>query len=113
MADVLGKGVHDGLVQVLDHAVVRAVDVNGHVGHGPGRAAVETGDRDRAETVVAGPGQRVHDVPRAAGRRHGDEHVTRPGLGLQLVHEDFVVADVVAIAVSTSTFVDRLSTCGA
>ena len=67
LADVLGQRVHDGLVQVLDDAVIRAVDVNGDVGDRPGRAAVEAGDRDRAETVIAGPGQRVHDVRRTTG----------------------------------------------
>ena len=59
LPDVLGQRVHDGLVQVLDDAVVRAVDVNGDLGHRPGLAAVESGDRDRAQAVVAGPGERV------------------------------------------------------
>ena len=53
MADVLGKGVHDGLVQVLDHAVVRAVDVNGHVGHGPGRAAIVRRPLSRAQVSAS------------------------------------------------------------
>jgi len=35
--------MHDGLVQVLDDAVVRAVDMDADLGHGPGGAYVEAG----------------------------------------------------------------------
>ena len=66
LADVLGQSVHDGLVQVLDDAVVRAVDVNGDLGHRPGGPSVEAGEGDRAQAVVAGPGERTHDVGRTA-----------------------------------------------
>jgi len=67
LTDVLGQRVHHGLVQVLDDAIVRAVDVNGDLGDRPGRASVEASNRDRAEAVVAGPGQRAHDVGRTTG----------------------------------------------
>ena len=36
--------MHDGLVQVLDDAVVRGVDMDADLGHGPGGASVEAGD---------------------------------------------------------------------
>ena len=64
LTDVLGQRVHDGLVQVLDDAVVRAVDMNGDLGDLLGLASVEASNRDRAEVVVAGPGERAHDVGR-------------------------------------------------
>ena len=56
-----------GLVQVLDDAIIHAVDMNGDLRDRPGRASVEARDRNRADTVVAGPGQRVHDVGRTTG----------------------------------------------
>ena len=36
--------MHDGLVQVLDDAVVRAVDMDADLGHGLGGASVEAGN---------------------------------------------------------------------
>ena len=67
LTDVLGQRVHHGLVQVLDDAIIHAVDMNGDLGDRPGRASVEASNRNRADTVIAGPGQRVHDVGRTTG----------------------------------------------
>ena len=66
------------LVQVLDDAVVGAVDMDGDLGRRPGLAAAEAGDRDGAQAVVAGPGEGVHDI----GDRPEDETAmsTSPGL---------------------------------
>ena len=44
MADVLSQGMHDGLVQVLDDAVVGAVDMDADLGGSPSGAPVEAGD---------------------------------------------------------------------
>src|SRR6202044_3546538 len=87
LADVLGQGMHDRLGQVLDHAVVRAMDVNGHLGAPPGLSPVEAGRRERAQAMAASPFERPDDVGRAAGGGDGDERVTGPGLGLKLIGE--------------------------
>ena len=42
LADVLSQGMHDGLVQVLDDAVVRAVDMDADLGGGPGGACLRS-----------------------------------------------------------------------
>src|SRR5262249_14682526 len=95
LADVLGQRVHDRLVQVLDDAVVGRVDVDRDLGHRPGLAAAEPGQRDGAQAVIAGPGQRPDDVGRAARGRDGGQHVARVGLRLELIGEGVLVADVV------------------
>jgi hypothetical protein len=62
MADVLGQGVHDGLMQVLDHAIVGALDVNADLGRRSGGTSVEAGDRYGAQAVITGPSKRMNDV---------------------------------------------------
>ena len=66
LADVLGQGMHDHLVQVLDDAIVRAIDMDADLGRCPGVTSIEPGEGDRAEVMVAGPGERAHDVGRTA-----------------------------------------------
>ena len=48
----MGQYMHDGLVQVLDNAVVRALGVDADLSHIPGRPSPESGDRDRAQAMV-------------------------------------------------------------
>ena len=95
LADVLGKRMHYGLVQVLDDAVVGAVDMNGGVGCRPGCAAVEAGQRDGVQAVAASPLQGADDVGGTARRRDCHQHVARSGLGLQLVGEHIFVPYIV------------------
>src|SRR6266700_7629496 len=87
--------MHDDLMQVLDDAVVRAVDVNAHLGYGPGGPPVEAGNGDGAEPGLTGPGEHANDVGRAARGGNRDEHVSGLRLGLKLVDEYALVADVV------------------
>src|SRR5690242_6283197 len=58
LADVLSQRVHNGLMQVLDYAVVRAVDMDADLGYGPGCTSVEAGDCYGTEPLVAGPRER-------------------------------------------------------
>src|SRR5215470_2650670 len=56
LADVLCQRMHDGLVQVLDDAIIRAVDMDADLGGAPGGAPVEAGDCNGSQAMVAGPG---------------------------------------------------------
>jgi hypothetical protein len=56
--------MHDALVKVLDDSVVRAIDMNGYLGHRPGVTSVKSGQGDRPETVIASPRERAHYIRR-------------------------------------------------
>ena len=55
LSDVLGHGVHDGLMKVFDHSVVAAVDMDGDLGDLPSVSAVESRQGDSPQTVVSSP----------------------------------------------------------
>ena len=64
LTDALGQSVHDGLVQILDYAGNRALDMNADLSQGLGSASVKASDRDGAEAMVPGPRESPYDIGR-------------------------------------------------
>ena len=74
----LGRCMHDGLMQIFDHAVVAAVDMDGNFCNLPSAAAVESRQGDSPQTIVSRPLQ----CARMLGDRPDEEMAinTSPGL---------------------------------
>ena len=95
LANMLGEDVHEGLVDVLDDAVVVCGDVQIHIRNIRRSAAGETGHGDNGNPAFFGPKGGAHDVfgiPRGAD---GNKRVTGPGQGTELIDEDLIIGDVI------------------
>ncbi len=95
LTDMLGEDVHEGLVDVLDYAVVVCGDVQIHVRDIRRSTAGEAGHGDDRNPGLFGPQGGAHDVfgvPRGAD---GDQCVAGLGQGAKLIGEDLVVRDIV------------------
>lgn len=60
-------------------------------------ASAESGDADRVQTIVIGPGDRLDDIRAVAGAGDGDDQIAASSERLKLLLENCVIAVIVTI----------------